>query len=84
MTAGTRLSVTVRGGRQVGLYWAKSCVGLRELRVSRWPGRRDDGTSQDFGNWVLKHLHAKIEEGGRDKEKDFLLFFRKYFREKKK
>jgi hypothetical protein len=52
--------------------------------VSRWPGRRDDGTSQDFGNWVLKHLHAKIEEGGRDKEKDFLLFFRKYFREKKK
>jgi hypothetical protein len=52
--------------------------------VSRWPGRRDDGTSQDFGNWVLKHLQAKIEEGGRDKEKDFLLFFRKYFREKKK
>jgi hypothetical protein len=52
MTAGTHLSVTERGGRRVRLYWAKSCAGLREKRVSRWSGGIDEGALTDFGRWA--------------------------------
>jgi hypothetical protein len=65
-----------------GDNWAKSCAGLRELRVSRRPGGRDEGALQDFGNWASKRTRANIDEGGRDKEKGCLLFLENIFREK--